>query len=693
VITVVGANDAPTIDLTVGVEHGQVTEEGVTVAGDADDTGTVTASDPDDTPSFVSEGESGTYGSFAIDAGGTWTYTLNNTDIETDALDAGDTSFDLFTITAIDDDNATATSVVTITVHGANDAPSVSVGDGTVTEAGSTLSGVPTATGTALETDPDDPPAAEPVFGGTTSGTYGSFSISTLGAWTYSLDNGDTDTDALTAGQTAFDTYTITATDDDSATGTDVVTITVIGEEEGVAIGSGGLTDTVVESGSISTGPIAGDSLAAGDVNASGGDGGYVFSFGGSATYGTFSGDTTTGEWTYTLNQSATNVQQLDTGDTATEVFTVTVDDQAGGTATANITVTVIGTNDAPTITGDVLSGTVTELGISFTGSDPDNPTLITVGTMTASGDVDTTDFDDTVAIFSGDATGSYGVFDIDSTTGQWTYTLNAVYSDTHEESEFPNLTSGQTEFETFTVTAVDDNGAIDTDVVVITVHGQDEFCILDLRQTSGGGSETLTLYGDQPSFTTEPFSPGDTPCANIMVGENGYEIFYGDERSDTLFGGEQDDTLYGGIDNDRLFGGSNDDVAVGNAGDDRIFGGNNDDMIYGDVLFAGPGADPASPGSVGNDVLYGGNGVDIIFGDNGLDDAFGGNDEIFGEDGGDTLRGEGGDDVIFGGVLGDEIWGGFGEDTIYGGAGADDFNYRSIGGGRGHHLQLRRWW
>ena len=133
-------------------EGGLVTEEGVSVAGVSIDTGSVGAIDPDDTPSFVTGSESGTYGDFTIGAGGTWTYTLNDADPQTNALDDEDTSYDTFTVTAIDDDSATATAVVTVTVQGANDAPDItSVEDGLVTEGGaSTDTGTVSAIGGKL---------------------------------------------------------------------------------------------------------------------------------------------------------------------------------------------------------------------------------------------------------------------------------------------------------------------------------------------------------------------------------------------------------------------------------------------------------------------------------------------------------------------------------------------------------------
>ncbi len=78
-------------------------------------------------------------------------------------------------------------------------------------------------------------------------------------------------------------------------------------------------------------------------------------------------------------------MQYLAAGETATETFTVTIDDGEGGTVTQTVTVTVTGTNDDPTITTALTdaAGAVTE--------DAATPTLSDTGTI-AFNDVDLVD-------------------------------------------------------------------------------------------------------------------------------------------------------------------------------------------------------------------------------------------------------------------------------------------------------------
>ena len=81
----------------------------------------------------------GTYGAVTIDAGGTYTYTLDNSDSIPTRWRRTPRSTDVFTYTVTDTVGATSTANLTITITGTNDAP-VAIGDANaddaVTEAG-----------------------------------------------------------------------------------------------------------------------------------------------------------------------------------------------------------------------------------------------------------------------------------------------------------------------------------------------------------------------------------------------------------------------------------------------------------------------------------------------------------------------------------------------------------------------------
>jgi len=59
--------------------------------------------------------------------------------------------------------------------------------------------------------------------------------------------------------------------------------------------------------------------------------------------------------WHFTLDNSNPAVQALGEGQTITQVYTITIEDGHGGTATRDVSVTITGTNDAPVAHHDVI--------------------------------------------------------------------------------------------------------------------------------------------------------------------------------------------------------------------------------------------------------------------------------------------------------------------------------------------------
>src|SRR5205823_3748182 len=98
-------NDAAVI---AGTSTGTVVEAGGVAnaaGGTPTASGTLTDTDVDNAAnSFTVAGAASAqgYGSFTIDAGGAWTYTLDNTNAAVEALNVGDTLTDTFTVTTLD---------------------------------------------------------------------------------------------------------------------------------------------------------------------------------------------------------------------------------------------------------------------------------------------------------------------------------------------------------------------------------------------------------------------------------------------------------------------------------------------------------------------------------------------------------------------------------------------------------------
>ena len=269
-------------------------------------------------------------------AAGVWTYTLDNANGAVQALNAGNTLTDSFTVTTVDG----TPQLVTITITGSNDSAVISgTTTGAVTEAGSATPGTPTATGTLFDTDVDNPFNTFTAVGPTPSAQgYGSFAMTAAGVWTYTLDNANSAVQALNAGNTLSDSFTVTTVD-----GTpQVVTITITGSNDSAVI-SGTTTGAVTEAGSTPGTPTATGTLFDSDVDNPFNTFIPVSSPTPSASgYGSFT-MTAVGMWIYMLDNANSAVENLNNGDTLTDSFTVTTVD---GTPQV-VSITIHGATDA----------------------------------------------------------------------------------------------------------------------------------------------------------------------------------------------------------------------------------------------------------------------------------------------------------------------------------------------------------
>ncbi|WP_053068533.1 VCBS domain-containing protein [Synechococcus sp. WH 8020] len=216
----------------------------------------------------------------------------------------------------------------------------------------------------------------------------------------------------------------------------------------------------------------------------------HTASFSGTASYGTFAlgafSGTTDGiggsqGWSYSLDNTNPAVQALGVGETLSETFTITVDDGNGGTASQDVSVTVTGTNDAPTVTEATdVTGAVTELADldvnegsaaltdsgSFAIADVDLSDVQSVS-VTASTTTSTETADASTTLGSLTATVS------DNTTADGTGAVSWTYS--VADSAVDYLAAGQTISETFTITVADDNGGTASQDVSVTVTGTND--------------------------------------------------------------------------------------------------------------------------------------------------------------------------------------------------------------------------
>jgi len=333
---------APMADpaLISGVAGGATVEDATLVA-----TGKLDVADPDaGEAAFQAQTNlAGAHGTFSIDAGGNWTYTLNNADPAVQALGQGQTlPNEVFTVRSVDG----TTANITVTITGTDDAPVISTGSGAVTE-----NTAPSATGTLTATDVDNPALA--FVPATISGGYGSLTVLANGQWTYTLDSR---AEPLAQNQVVNEPITVQLTDGSTTT----VTITVTGTNDAAVI-TGTASGTVTEDATL----IASGSLAVTDVDSPATFTPQTVSL----TYGNFAIDAA-GAWTYTLRNTDANVQALTSSQHPVETVMVTT---ADGTQ-QQIAITVNGANEAPTAIATPASGSEDAAGISITlsGSDVD---------------------------------------------------------------------------------------------------------------------------------------------------------------------------------------------------------------------------------------------------------------------------------------------------------------------------------
>jgi VCBS repeat-containing protein len=174
-----------------------------------------------------------TYGNITINADGSYTYTLDDADPDTQALTALVRGIESITYTMSDGhDNGTGnnnplsdSAILVVTITGSNDTPVATANTARVRETTSTTDSGNLQTdddGFGLDSDVDDPDDLRIItdVDGTSvstntgvAGSYGTLNVSSDGAYTYSLDGANPAILALLSGQTVTDTFTYTLND------------------------------------------------------------------------------------------------------------------------------------------------------------------------------------------------------------------------------------------------------------------------------------------------------------------------------------------------------------------------------------------------------------------------------------------------------------------------------------------------
>ncbi|MHC2685139.1 VCBS repeat-containing protein [Bradyrhizobium diazoefficiens] len=441
----------------------------------------------------------GTYGTLHLNSDGTYTYTLNNAQANVQALAADQLVYDTFSYTNSDNHSGSCTANLTITVTGTNDAPVItsSAQSGLAAEwadlSAAEGSNTPhTASGAVTFTDVDTLDSHTASFAPQGGGYLGSFTLNTTNhdtgnggsiGWSFSVADGAID--YLQAGQTLTQKYDVTISDGHGGTAVQTVTVTIVGTNDAPVIISSAQSGLATEWADMSAAEAANtphtasgavaftdvDTLDSHTASFAPQGGGYLGSF----TLDTTNHDTGNGGaigWSFSVADGA--VDYLQAGQTLTQKYDVTISDGHGGTAVQTVTVTIVGTNDAPVITSATQSGTVSE------GDD------LPAAAQTATGQVSFSDVDaiDTHTL-SVSVAAAHGTATVDP-DGTWHYTVL-------DSGAVDALAVGEHLADSFTVEVDDHHGGLATQQVTIDITGTNDAQVAVPDTNSGLEDSTIT--------------------------------------------------------------------------------------------------------------------------------------------------------------------------------------------------------
>ena len=367
---VANLNDSP----VAVADTASATEAGGTLDGTAgsNPSGNVLTNDTDpdtgdtQTVSAISGGtvgalRSGSYGGLTLNSDGSYTYMLDNANTSVQALRGSDNTLtDTFTYTVRDTAGLTSTANLVVTIHGANDAPTVAnqISAPTDVYAGNAWSPAAFAATTFNDVDSGD----------TLSYVATLSDGSALPSWLgFNAATRTFSSDGVTASAGTTVNVKLTATDSGSLSVSDTFVITVknpgtdaptLATPTAVTLTDTAAADTtqsLLDASSTESGVLSGahgSTAGENDVlvyGISGGtDGGASVSKIGA--YGTLVVTKATGAYTFTPNATAVNALSAN----ASESFSVTVTDttpQTPLTTSKLLVVNVAGVNDTPTLT------------------------------------------------------------------------------------------------------------------------------------------------------------------------------------------------------------------------------------------------------------------------------------------------------------------------------------------------------
>jgi len=384
---------------------------------------------------------------------------------------------------------------------------------------------VPVAGGQMMATDADLGATQTWALVGSSAGTYGDLTLAANGTWSYVLDQSKVN--SLPEGALATDTFTVTVSDGIAPAVPTTITITIKGSNDRPVANAD--SKTVNEDGPVATGSVlndtdadTGDTLSVTAVN------GVAASVGTEITLPSGAKLTLNADGTYTYDPNGA-FESLAQGTFGSDSFTYTVRDSKGALATATVTITITGQNDAPVINLPVGPLTVSEDSSSpmnVTGlsvSDTDGDLLMTTLSVshgqlsvTAIGGATVVDNGSASVTISGTATQINAV--LLTLTYQPIADFNGI--DTLSISTSDNATTAN-DAVNITVTPVAD--AVDDSVSAVEDTGAVTFNVL--TGANGGSADTFENAGHSiTAFSAGPDLNDDPIVVAAGITTNAYD-------------------------------------------------------------------------------------------------------------------------------------------------------------------------
>ena len=251
------------------------------------------------------------------------------------------------------------------------------------------------------------------------------------------------------------------------------------------------------------------------------------------------------GTYTYTIDEDRT--QSLSQDQTEKEIFTITVSDGHGGTASVDITINIVGTNDRPTLTlTNPADMTVSDPGYdkdhnevaedltvtgTFKGADPDSNPTLEFGVSTSAGNRDTAFGADgnTPGMGGGhhSATGTYGSLTIDPSTGEYTYTLDTTKGGAADKLGLKPDGKPEQGYDTFTIYVRDEHGAWSEQTITITVNGSNDAPVIAKTENTLTVTESGFKADNTAVDTTHDVSKGSVGATDVDTSDQGKLTYY----------------------------------------------------------------------------------------------------------------------------------------------------------------------